>query len=73
MNFETKILGTSTIKERKLLKPAAIAAAEPNTGVTIHNKSAYFVIRDCANITQKYLTLHTYGSLHKPLDLSCQD
>tara|TARA_Y100000310_G_C20582804_1_gene763848 strand:+ start:754 stop:1302 length:549 start_codon:yes stop_codon:yes gene_type:complete len=68
MNFETKILEASNIKERKLLKPASMAAKNPDTGITVHNKSAYFVIRDCASITQKYLVLHTYGSLNDPLN-----
>ena len=44
------------------MRAAEIASEKPDTGVTIENKSAYFVIRDCADITQKYLALLCYGS-----------
>lgn len=67
MNFEIKILGTSRIKERNLLKPANIAMNKPDTGVEIKNKSAYYVIRDCATIANDYIPHKCYSSLTDPI------
>lgn len=71
MSFETKIISNSKIKQNKLLRPAKVASKKPDTGVEIKNKSAYYVIRDCADITQKYLVHLCYSSYNDPiLDLS---
>lgn len=67
--FEKKILSVSKLKQAKLLRPAEIANEKPDSGVTINNKSAYFVIRDCASITKKYLVLLCYGELKNPIEL----
>jgi len=67
MSFESKIISNSKIKQSKLLRAATIASDKPDTGVEIKNKSAYFVIRDCADVTQKYLSLLCYGSYTDPL------
>lgn len=67
MSFESKVITNSKIKQNKLLRAATIASEKPDTGVVIKNKSAYFVIRDCADITQKYLALLCYGSYTDPL------
>lgn len=67
MSFEDKIIANSKIKQAKLMRPAKIASKKPDNGVTIVNKSAYFVIRDCADVTQKYLTLLCYGSYADPI------
>lgn len=67
MSFESKIITNSKIKQSKLLRAATIASEKPDTGVVIKNKSAYFVIRDCADVTQKYLALLCYGSYTDPL------
>jgi hypothetical protein len=67
VNFEIKILGTSRIKERNLLKPANIAMNKPDTGVEIKNKSAYYVIRDCATIANDYIPHKCYSSLTDPI------
>jgi len=67
MNFEERLIETSQLKQRNLMRPAKIASERPDTGVTIQNKSAYFVIRDCADITQKYLPLLCYASFDDPL------
>ena len=40
MKFELKILDTSGIKERNLLKPSGVAMVKPDTGVDIKKKSA---------------------------------
>lgn len=49
------------------MRPATIAAEKPDTGVEIKTKSAYFVIRDCADVTQKYLSLLCYASYSDPI------
>lgn len=67
MSFEQSLIQASQLKQRKLMRPAKIASDRPDTGVTIQNKSAYFVIRDCADITQKYLTMLCYGSFKNPI------
>ena len=67
MNFELKILETSKIKERNLLKFANIAMVKPDTGVEIKNKSAYYVIRDCATIANDYIVHKCYSSLQDPI------
>lgn len=66
--FENKILTVSQSKQAGLLAPAKIAASKPDTGVTIVKKSAYFVIRDCAKITEKYLVHHIWGEIKNPID-----
>ena len=55
MKFEAKILELSTIKERNLVGPSAIAMVKPDTGVEIKKKSAYYVIRDCATLAHDYI------------------
>jgi len=67
MSFEDKIIANSTIKQSKLMRAAIIASKKPDTGITIENKSAFFVIRDCADIAQQYLALLCYGSYSDPL------
>lgn len=66
--FEHKILTVSQSKQAGLLGPAKIAASKPDTGITIVKKSAYFVIRDCAKITEKYLVHHVWGEIKNPID-----
>lgn len=66
--FETKILNASQSKQAALLNAAKIAATKPDTGVTVNKKSAYFVIRDCAKITEKYLVHFIWGELKNPID-----
>lgn len=67
MSFEDIIIKNCNLKQKNLLRAAKIASEKPDTGVEIKNKSAYFVIRDCADITQKYLTLLCYGSYVDPV------
>jgi len=68
--FEEVILENSTERIAKLYGPAARAADKPDTGVEIKKKAAYFVIRDCAGITRKYLSIHVWGLFDDPvLDL----
>lgn len=67
MNFEKKILATSKIKERNLLKPSGMAMVKPDTGVEIKKKSAYYVIRDCATLANEYIPHKCYSSLSDPI------
>jgi len=65
--FEDVILENSTEQIAKLYGPAARAAEKPDTGVEIKKKAAYYVIRDCANITRQYLAIHIYGLFDDPI------
>jgi hypothetical protein len=62
MKFIDVILENSKLKEAKLYNAAKKAANNPETGITIQNKSAYHVIKDCANITIKYLPLYVFAN-----------
>jgi len=65
--FEEVILENSTQQIAKLYGSAARAADKPDTGVEIKKKAAYYVIRDCANITKKYLAIHIWGLFDDPI------
>ena len=67
MTFEEKLIKSGVIRQKNLLVPSRKASAAPDTGVTILKKSAYFVIKDCATITKKYLFIMCYGSLTDPI------
>lgn len=66
MRFIEIILENSKSKEAKLFAPAKKAANNPETGITIQNKSAYHVIKDCANITVKYLPHYIFANYDCP-------
>ena len=65
--FEEVILENSNEQIAKLYGPAARAADKPETGIEIKKKAAYYVIRDCATITRKYLALHVWGTYNDPI------
>ena len=67
MTFEEKIISNSEIRQRNLMRPAKIASDKPDTGVTIIKKGAYYLIKDSADITIKYLPLMCYGSFVSPI------
>ena len=67
MTFEEKIIKNSEIRQKNLMRPARIAYEKPDTGVTINKKGAYFLIKDSADITVKYLPLLSYGSFKNPI------
>jgi len=67
VTFEEKILKESKSKEAKLLRAAKQAAKEPDTGVKILKKGAYYVIRDCAKVTQLYLPHLIYSQIKNPI------
>ena len=67
MRFVEVILENSGLKEAKLYSAALKASSNPESGITIQNKSAYHVIKDCANITTKYLPHFVFGEYADPI------
>lgn len=66
MKFVDILVDNSDLKESKLLQAANKAYNKPDTGITIQHKGAYNVIKDCANITLKYLPHYIFGSYVNP-------
>lgn len=66
MKFIEILLNNSTVKEAKLYAAAKKASQKPDTGVTINNKSAYYVIKDSATIAYKYLPHYVFGQYQDP-------
>ena len=64
---EEKIINNCKIRQRKLLRRAKIAFDKPDTGVTIEKRGAYFLIKDSADITLKYLAHLAYSSFTSPI------
>jgi hypothetical protein len=65
--FEDKVISITSSRYRNLKRPATLAASSPDTCVTILNKSAYYVIKDCADLTLKYLPHFIYSGLKDPI------
>jgi len=65
--LEDSILRLSQARYSKLKRPAELAATKPDTCVKILNKSAYYVIKDCAEITLKYLPHFVYSGIRDPI------
>lgn len=61
MKFIDIILENSENKFAKLYKPSFKATQNPENGITIHNKSAYHVIKDCADMAYKYIPIYVFG------------
>lgn len=68
MDFIQIILKNSNLKEAKLFSAAQKAVTNPEIGITIQNKAAYHVIKDCANITMSYLPHLVFGSYQNPFE-----
>lgn len=68
MTFEEKIINNCNIRQKNLMRPARIACDKPDTGVTILKKGAYFLIRDAADVTLKYLPHLAYSSYASPIN-----
>jgi len=68
MEFIQTILQNSNLKESKLYGAAQKAATNPEIGITIQNKAAYHVIKDCATITMSYLPHLVFGSYVNPFE-----
>ncbi len=67
LTFEEKLVKAGKIRQKHLYPAAKKASDAPDTGVTILKKSAYFVIKDCADVTQKYVPHLVYSSMGNPL------
>ena len=67
MTFEDRIISLTTSRYKNLKRPATLAATKPDTCVKIINKSAYYVIKDCAEITLKYLPHNVYSGIKDPV------
>lgn len=68
MEFLQIILQNSELKQAKLYGAAQKAATNPEIGITIQNKAAYHVIKDCATITMSYLPHYVFGSYQNPFE-----
>lgn len=68
MTFEEKIINNCSIRQKNLMRPARIASNKPDTGVTILKKGAYFLIKDAADVTVKYLPHLAYSSYANPIN-----
>ena len=66
MNFIEILLSNSKLKEARLYNAAKKAAANPETGVTIKNRAAYHVIKDCAITTVRYLPHYVFAHYTSP-------
>jgi hypothetical protein len=66
MKFIDIIIENSTEKMAKLYNPAYKASSNPENGITIQNKSAYHVIKDCAQIAHKYLPIFIFETYKNP-------
>ena len=67
LGFEKAILKVCSLREKNLLGPATKAADDPETGIVIKQKPAFFVIKDCATIAKRYMFIMCYGSLTDPI------
>ena len=66
MTFEEKIIEIAVNKKMRLAQlyiPSQKASEKPDSGITIQNKSAYFVIQDCAKLAHEFLPLAVYLEL----------
>ena len=66
MRFIDIIIENSQEKISKLYKPAIKANENPENGITIQNKSAFYVIKDCAGIAKDYLPLLVFDLYKNP-------
>ena len=68
MKFIEKLIENTELKESKLYAAAQKCFAKPDTGITIQHKGAYNVIKDCANVTIRYLPHYIFGAYANPFD-----
>jgi hypothetical protein len=66
MTFINIILENSSDKLAKLYGPAFKASQNPENGITIQNKSAYHVIKDCATVARSYIPLYVFDQYINP-------
>ncbi|MBU6182688.1 MAG: hypothetical protein KGR46_07750 [Verrucomicrobia bacterium] len=58
----------SSLKQAKLYNAAKKASENPSIGIQINNPAAAHVIKDCAEITLKFLPLYVFLGYEKPFD-----
>jgi hypothetical protein len=68
MKFIEKLIENTELKESKLYAAAQKCFAKPDTGITIQHKGAYNVIKDCANVTVRYLPHYIFGAYANPFE-----
>lgn len=68
MKFLEIIVENSKEKIAKLYKPAYKASQNPENGITIQNKSAYYVIKDCAEVAKDYIPLIIFETYKNPFE-----
>jgi hypothetical protein len=68
MKFLDVIIENSSEKYAKLYIPAYKASQNPDNGITIQNKSAYYVIKDCAYIAHLYLPIYVFEQYTEPFN-----
>jgi hypothetical protein len=68
MKFIEKLIENTELKESKLYAAAQKCFAKPDTGITIQHKGAYNVIKDCANVTIRYLPHYIFGAYANPFE-----
>lgn len=68
MKFLEIIIDNSSEKYAKLYRPAYKASQNPDNGITIQNKSAYHVIKDCAYIAHLYLPIYVFEQYIDPFN-----
>jgi hypothetical protein len=68
MEFIKILLQNSSLRQAKLYNAAKKAAENPAIGITIQNKAAFHVIKDCATITTHYLPHFVFGAYEAPFE-----
>lgn len=68
MKFLEIIIENSSEKFAKLYGPSLKASQNPENGITIQNKSAYHVIKDCAYVAHLYLPVHIFQHYIDPFN-----
>ena len=65
--FEEAIIKNNTEQIAKLWGPAGKAHENPDTGIEVLKKGAYFVIRDCAKVARMCLPIYVWELYDDPI------
>lgn len=65
--FEEAIIKNNSDQIAKLWGPAEKAHANPDTGIEVLKKGAYFVIRDCAKVARMCLPIYVWELYDDPV------
>ena len=66
MKFIDVLIENSKLKQARLYNAAKRAFENPSIGITINNPAASHVIKDCADITLKFLPLYIFLNYQSP-------